>query len=486
MPPVVLAYNGTMLVRLRVKGFKNLADVDVRFGPFTCVAGPNGAGKSNLFDAIRFLSLLASGTMVDAARQIRDPLRRGYDVRSIFTRAGTYSADRIEFIATVLLPKSFIDEFGQPREATSTLLEYSVTIGKRDDGDPSGALELLDEAVKGISVGEASKEIGFPHSKEWLTSVVTHRRRARTGYLYVDKGFIYRSQDTQAGKATPVKMSATPRTVISQASPLEAPTLAALKGELQSWRFLMLDPSALREPDELHAPSHLTDTGGHLASTVRRLATQNGHDRDILQELTNALSRIYPPVREIAIDTDDKRSLLTLTIRDHDGNLFPAKSLSDGTLRYLALAILELDDQAGGVFCLEEPENGVHPSKVSHVVQLLRDLATDAKLPGDADNPLRQVIVNTHSPLVVNAVDADEEIILTRAELQEFDGHPMVVAMYRALRGSWRQKLGAHSILPSQAEAYVEGTYGSGDADADSQAPKRKRLRDWQLVLIES
>jgi AAA15 family ATPase/GTPase len=43
-----------MLVRLRVTGFKNLADVDIPFGPFTCIAGPNAAGKSNLFDAIIF------------------------------------------------------------------------------------------------------------------------------------------------------------------------------------------------------------------------------------------------------------------------------------------------------------------------------------------------------------------------------------------------------------------------------------------------
>lgn len=41
-----------MLTRLKVSGFKNLVDVDVRFGPFTCVAGANGVGKSNLFDAI--------------------------------------------------------------------------------------------------------------------------------------------------------------------------------------------------------------------------------------------------------------------------------------------------------------------------------------------------------------------------------------------------------------------------------------------------
>lgn len=44
-----------MLTRLQIKGFKNLRDVDLHFGPFTCIAGRNGVGKSNLFDAITFL-----------------------------------------------------------------------------------------------------------------------------------------------------------------------------------------------------------------------------------------------------------------------------------------------------------------------------------------------------------------------------------------------------------------------------------------------
>jgi AAA15 family ATPase/GTPase len=58
-----------LLTRLRVKGFKNLVGVDVRFGPFTCIAGANGIGKSNLFDAIFFLSALAEVTLLDAAIQ---------------------------------------------------------------------------------------------------------------------------------------------------------------------------------------------------------------------------------------------------------------------------------------------------------------------------------------------------------------------------------------------------------------------------------
>ena len=60
-----------MITRLKVNGFKNLVDVDLRFGPFTCIAGINGVGKSNLFDAIRFLSALASRPLTEAALSIR-------------------------------------------------------------------------------------------------------------------------------------------------------------------------------------------------------------------------------------------------------------------------------------------------------------------------------------------------------------------------------------------------------------------------------
>ena len=58
-----------MLTRLTVSGFKNLVDVDVRFGPFTCVAGSNGVGKSNLLDAIAFLSALAEHPLYEAAME---------------------------------------------------------------------------------------------------------------------------------------------------------------------------------------------------------------------------------------------------------------------------------------------------------------------------------------------------------------------------------------------------------------------------------
>jgi AAA15 family ATPase/GTPase len=77
-----------MLTRLKISGFKNLVDVDIYFGPFTCIAGANGVGKSNLFDAIRFLSALADRPLIDAARVVRDEGSRTADIRGLFHRIG--------------------------------------------------------------------------------------------------------------------------------------------------------------------------------------------------------------------------------------------------------------------------------------------------------------------------------------------------------------------------------------------------------------
>lgn len=86
-----------------------------------------------------------------------------------------------------------------------------------------------------------------------------------------------------------------------------------------------------------------------------------------------------------------------------------ASALSDGTLRFLALTVMEADPKSRRLLCLEEPENGMHPLRISAVIELLGDLAVDVQEPVDADNPLRQVIVNTHSPSVVACVHSGRQ-----------------------------------------------------------------------------
>src|SRR3982751_1506934 len=99
----------TMLTRLKVNGFKNLVDVDIRFGPFTCIAGGNGVGKSNLFDAIKFLSALADRPLIEAAMSVRAEGRRSSNIRSIFHHVGTSYEDSMSFEAEMVVPYEGLD-----------------------------------------------------------------------------------------------------------------------------------------------------------------------------------------------------------------------------------------------------------------------------------------------------------------------------------------------------------------------------------------
>jgi AAA15 family ATPase/GTPase len=134
-----------MLTRLEVDGFKNLIRFEVDFGPFNCLAGPNGIGKSNIFDAIRFLSLLADNTLYDAARKVRGELETA-DVRDIFWTDGELRAKKIRLSAEMILPSKVIDDIGREVTATSTYLRYEIEIGYQEPdferGDLGGGYPL--------------------------------------------------------------------------------------------------------------------------------------------------------------------------------------------------------------------------------------------------------------------------------------------------------------------------------------------------------
>lgn len=115
-----------MLTRLKVSGFKNLVDVDVRFGPFTCVAGANGVGKSNIFDAIMFLSGLAEKPLIEAAMSVRGEGSRAADVRHLFHRGDNY-ANTMHFEVEMIIPHKGVDDYGQTAKASITSLRYALT-----------------------------------------------------------------------------------------------------------------------------------------------------------------------------------------------------------------------------------------------------------------------------------------------------------------------------------------------------------------------
>jgi predicted ATPase len=125
-----------MLTRLEVRGFKNLLDVNVDFGPFTCIAGSNGIGKSNLFDAVEFMSHLADDTLVGAAQRIRGATgARGGDPRDLFWDGYHAHEHVVSLAAEMLVPASVEDDLGVEARATTTFLRYEISLGSLHRGE---------------------------------------------------------------------------------------------------------------------------------------------------------------------------------------------------------------------------------------------------------------------------------------------------------------------------------------------------------------
>ena len=451
-----------MLTRLKVSGFKNLVDVDVRFGPFTCVVGANGAGKSNLFDAIRFLSALAANqTLIEASRAVRDEHGKNNDIKSLFHHTGDKYADRMSFEVEMVVPPTAVDDYGQLAKAQDTLLYYRLDLGWRNGSAPGttpNPLEILREELKPIRRAEAGKHLLFDHDpKKWGKSVVTGAPRARQGVAYIstkepetpdeartikvhqDRGADPKKNKTGKGAARGALASALPKTILSSAQAAESPTALCARREMQSWRLLQLEPAELRQHDEFLSPTEMTSTGLHLPATLHRLASKGDADA-VYCQVANRLSELIGDVKKISVHRDEKHETLTLCLSGVDRTEHAARALSDGTLRFLALTVLELDSEASGLICLEEPENGIHPDRIPAILRLLQDIATDTDEPVSSENPLRQVIINTHSPTVVAAVP-DESLLLARNIETVSKKKRFGKVAFCAVRGSWRTKI---------------------------------------------
>ena len=207
------------------------------------------------------------------------------------------------------------------------------------------------------------------------------------------------------GRPAPVGRS--PLTVVGGTNTFDYPTVLAAKREMSSWRVLHLEPSSMRAPSSRSArPHHVSPSGARLPATLHALVTR---DPNMQSEIINRLRHLNSDIEELGVYSDEVRDQLALRARIPGvDNWLYGRSLSDGTLRYIALVLMLLDVQDRAVLCIEEPENGIHPSRVPNLVDLLRDYAVDVEEPVASDNPLRQVTVNTHSPEVARQFSFDD------------------------------------------------------------------------------
>jgi predicted ATPase len=268
-------------------------------------------------------------------------------------------------------------------------------------------------------------------------------------------------------------------------------TLVLARQEMAGWTQLQLEPSALRAPDEFTAPRSIGPNGAHLPATLYELAQSAERDHpggmgDVYARVANRLSQLVENVRRVFVDVDDKRQLLNIAVTDRHDTEHIASALSDGTLRFLALTVMEADPKSRRLLCLEEPENGMHPLRIAAVIELLGDLAVDVQEPVDADNPLRQVIINTHSPSVVACVH-DDALLLAQPGPGVWNGTASSRLSIRHLSGTWRddKEVGEPPVTRGDLLAYLNplAVLPSAEQEGRVGATRVMERKDMQLEL---
>ena len=461
-----------MLLRLAIRGFKNLRNVEIRFGPLTCFVGTNGVGKSNIFDAIQFLRRLADEEIQIAAAAVRSPAAGTFGPLDLFWNADPKGT--IEFEADMIVPGESVDDFGVEVHPTISILRYQVSF--RYAAEPRPRLELVKEDLRHIGIGDARAAIGYEHSLEFRKSLVTGRRfgKAFISTSTADENGTGGSAVTlhadggSRGRGIPPGHS--PRTVLGGTGSADYPTVVAARREMSSWRALHLEPSALRAPDPFGSPESVDEHGRHIAATLARLAATSKDPARVYAEVANRLADLYPEVAAITSRADPVHKQHLLELRERGSTSWlGARAISDGTLRFLALVAMLMDSRSSAVVCMEEPENGIHPDRIPEIVKVLRDYAVDPKLAVDTENPARQVVLNSHSPDVLKQLDVPE--VLFVGTVSSGEGRWAAVFPIDAI-GNWR------SGMPTVPLARLEDLLGG--------APLSAELKSRQLDLFGS
>ena len=387
-----------MITKIEISGFKSFLDFELEFSPLTVIAGTNASGKSNLFDALFLLSRLATE---DLRTAFSNKQLRG-EVSELFTKyTDETSAPEMRFAVEMLVPREIKDNWGGVAEVKTPRMRYELIIAKR----------LNDLGYEELSVTHESLSKIATDNDTWANKYLKKRtevwRSSKAGgsgkpYIYTEKerGFttITIRQDGGHGRGRSVIANAVTQTVLGSINSVDFPHIFAAQQEIASWNFLQLNPVILREPtryDVNYTGNTIGHAGENLSAALYRLYNQDPY---LMEQIIMRLSSFLPGYTELEVKDDKANKQFVFNLKNNEGKTFSSRVLSEGTLRLLVLCVLLYDDKFQGLLCFEEPENGIHPYRIKAMVELLRLLSTDFE---DEDDLLRQVIVNTHSPVLL-------------------------------------------------------------------------------------
>jgi len=177
---------------------------------------------------------------------------------------------------------------------------------------------------------------------------------------------------------------------------------------IRNWRVYHFHDTStfapLRRSSRLTEPEQLAADGGNLPAFLYFLQEKHpatfGMFLDTVQLVAPFLGAFV--LRPEALNTDLIRLRWRHVGRDE---LFDVSDLSDGTLRFIALAALLLQPDPPSTIVLDEPELGLHPAAIGLLAALMHQAA-----------PNVQIIAATQSPTLINHFGWEDFIVVDRIE----------------------------------------------------------------------
>jgi predicted ATPase len=327
------------------------------FGQINILVGPNGSGKSNLIDCVRLLR----HAPFDIQEAFKDSGFEDWLYRGVDRQSGC----------------GFL-------QVTAKVPELPHKIRHRLRlGPPLHSLAPLEEVISSAVTENEQADLYF---------VGSHRSGATLSIPGPGK----RRRERKLGEREYDPF----RSILSQIRDVgQYPEITRLSGFYASFRvyseWTFGRNSNLREATPAgRSDTTLSESMDNLALALNGLEKTGAHEKikGLLRELKDTYSDYVTRV-------SFGRVAMELMESPFDSSL-SAKRLSDGTLRFLALAAILLQPSPPPLICLEEPELGMHPDMIRMVAGMIVDASAKT-----------QLIVATHSEHLLTALQDDFDVL---------------------------------------------------------------------------
>jgi predicted ATPase len=183
-----------------------------------------------------------------------------------------------------------------------------------------------------------------------------------------------------------------------------------VRSRIQGWRVYHFhdtsSSSPMRKTARIDDNEFLRADGSNLAAFLYYLREKHFDSYNLIQRTVQRVAPFFDDfqLRPLNLKPDD----IKLEWRHkRSDQYFDASSLSDGTLRFIALATLFLHPTSNlrPVILIDEPELGLHPYAIEVLASLMRQASVD-----------KQLIISTQSSLLLDHFEPKDVLVANRVD----------------------------------------------------------------------